>query len=69
MVQKLGARHLKFLQNDVEFAQQKDGLMKRRLGDEQTIQMIKGQEPGERTGDVCRRDGICPAPQLCAIFQ
>ena len=34
--------------------------MKRRLGDEQTIQMIKGQEPGERTGDVCRRDGMKP---------
>ena len=55
---KLWPACLKFIQNDVEFAQQKDGLMKRRFIDEQIIQMIKEQEAGERTADVCRRYGI-----------
>ena len=32
--------------------------MKPRFSDEQIIQMIKGQEAGERTADVCRRYGI-----------
>ena len=35
--------------------------MKRRFSDEQIIQMIKEQEAGERTGDVCRRYGISEA--------
>ena len=32
--------------------------MKTRFTDEQIIQMIKEQEAGERTADVCRRYGI-----------
>ena len=32
--------------------------MKPRFTDEQIIQMIKEQESGERTADVCRRHGI-----------
>jgi putative transposase len=32
--------------------------MKARFTDEQIIQMIKEQEAGERTADVCRRYGI-----------
>ena len=32
--------------------------MKARFTDEQIIQMIKEQEAGERTADVCRRHGI-----------
>lgn len=32
--------------------------MKPRFTDEQIIQMIKEQEAGERTADVCRRYGI-----------
>lgn len=35
--------------------------MKRRFRDEQIIKMIKEQEAGERTGDVCRRYGISEA--------
>lgn len=35
--------------------------MKRRFSDEQIIQMIKEQEAGERTCDVCRRYGISEA--------
>ena len=31
--------------------------MKRRFSDEQIIQMIKEQEAGERTADVCRGIG------------
>ena len=38
--------------------------MKRRFSDEQIIQMIKEQEAGERTGDVCRRYGISEATFL-----
>ena len=32
--------------------------MKARFTDEQIIQMIKEQEAGEKTADVCRRHGI-----------
>ncbi len=32
--------------------------MKARFTDEKIIQMIKEQESGERTADVCRRHGI-----------
>jgi putative transposase len=32
--------------------------MKPRFSDEQIIQMIKEQEAGEKTADVCRRYGI-----------
>ena len=32
--------------------------MKTRFTDEQIIQMIKEQEAGEKTADVCRRYGI-----------
>ena len=32
--------------------------MKLRFSDEQIIQIIKEQEAGERTADVCRRYGI-----------
>ena len=32
--------------------------MKPRFSDEQIIQIIKEQEAGERTADVCRRHGI-----------
>jgi hypothetical protein len=32
--------------------------LKTRFTDEQIIQMIKEQEAGERTSDVCRRYGI-----------
>ena len=32
--------------------------MKTRFTDEQIIQMIKEQEAGEKTADVCRRHGI-----------
>ena len=35
--------------------------MKQRFSDEQTIQMIKEQEAGERTADLCRRYGISSA--------
>lgn len=43
---------LKRVQMSVESAQQKD---------EQIIAMIKEQEAGEKTADVCRRHGISPA--------
>jgi len=36
--------------------------MKTRFTDEQIIQMIKEQEAGERTGDMCRRYGVSQAP-------
>jgi len=32
--------------------------MKKRFSDEQIIQMIKEQEAGEKTADLCRRYGI-----------
>lgn len=32
--------------------------MKKRFTDEQIIVMIKEQEAGEKTADVCRRHGI-----------
>ena len=32
--------------------------MKQRFTDEQIIQILKEQEAGERTADVCRRHGI-----------
>ena len=35
--------------------------MKERFTDEQIIAMIKEQEAGEKTADVCRRDGISSA--------
>ncbi len=35
--------------------------MKQRFSDEQIIQMIKEQEAGERTADLCRRYGISSA--------
>lgn len=49
------------LQNDVESAQQKDRPMKKRFTDEQIISILKEQEAGERTSDVCRRHGISQA--------
>ncbi len=35
--------------------------MKRRFSDEQIFGMIKEQEGGEKTADVCRRHGISSA--------
>lgn len=35
--------------------------MKKRFSDEQIIQMIKEQESGEKTADLCRRYGISQA--------
>ena len=35
--------------------------MKKRLTDEQIISILKEQEAGERTSDVCRRHGISQA--------
>ena len=35
--------------------------MKKRFTDEQIIQMLKEQEAGEKTADLCRRYGISPA--------
>ena len=35
--------------------------MKKRFTDEQIISILKEQEPGERTSDVCRRHGISQA--------
>jgi len=35
--------------------------MKARFTDEQIIAMIKAQESGEKTADVCRRHGISSA--------
>jgi putative transposase len=35
--------------------------MKQRFSDEQIIQMIKEQEAGEKTSDLCRRYGISSA--------
>ena len=35
--------------------------MKVRFTDEQIIAMIKEQEAGEKTADLCRRQGISPA--------
>ena len=35
--------------------------MKARFTDEQIIAMIKEQETGEKTADVCRRNGISSA--------
>ena len=52
---------LKSLHFDVESAQQKDGQMKKRFTEEQIIGILKGQEPGERTADVCRRHGVSQA--------
>jgi len=52
---------LELLQKDVESAQQKDGRMKKRFTDEQIISILKEQEAGERTADVCRRHGISQA--------
>lgn len=45
----------------VESAQQKDRPMKKRFTDEQIISILKEQEAGERTSDVCRRHGISQA--------
>lgn len=39
--------------------------MKARFTDEQIIAMIKEQEAGEKTADVCRRHGISSATWLC----
>ena len=54
-------RPLKLLQNDVESAQAKDRQMKKRFTDEQIISILKEQEAGERTAEVCRRHGISQA--------
>ena len=35
--------------------------MKKRFTEEQIIGILKEQEAGERTADVCRRHGISPA--------
>ena len=35
--------------------------MNKRFTDEQIISILKEQEPGERTSDVCRRHGISQA--------
>jgi len=35
--------------------------MKKRFTDEQIISILKEQEAGERTSDVCRRHGISQA--------
>jgi putative transposase len=35
--------------------------MKKRFTDEQIISILKEQESGERTADVCRRHGISQA--------
>lgn len=35
--------------------------MKKRFTDEQIISILKEQEAGERTADICRRHGISPA--------
>jgi putative transposase len=35
--------------------------MKKRFTEEQIIGILKGQEPGERTADVCRRHGVSQA--------
>jgi hypothetical protein len=35
--------------------------MKKRFSDEQIISMLKEQEAGDRTADVCRRHGISQA--------
>lgn len=35
--------------------------MKKRFTEEQIIQVIKEQEAGERTADVCRRHGVSQA--------
>jgi putative transposase len=35
--------------------------MKKRFTEEQIIGILKEQESGERTADVCRRHGISPA--------
>ena len=51
----------KLLHSDVESAQPKDRLMKKRFSDEQIISMLKEQEAGERTADVCKRHGISQA--------
>jgi len=42
----------------VESSQERGLQMKPRFSDEQIIQIIKEQEAGERTADVCRRHGI-----------
>ena len=36
--------------------------MKQRFTDEQILAIIKEQESGEKTADVCRRHGISSAP-------
>lgn len=33
--------------------------MKKRFTEEQIIRILKEQEAGEKTGEVCRRHGIC----------
>ena len=35
--------------------------MKRRLTDQQIIHMIRGQEPGLKTSEVCRKYGVSDA--------
>ena len=51
-----------FLQFEVESAQQGDGLMKRsRFSEEQIIGILKEQEAGATTADVCRRHGVSSA--------
>ena len=54
-----GARHCQF---SVESVSQGDGPIKRRrFSDEQIIGIIKEQEPGAVTADVCRRHGFSEA--------
>ena len=50
-----------FLHFVVGSAQRKDRQMKKRFSDEQIIAMLKEQEAGERTADVCWRHGISQA--------
>lgn len=54
-----GPELLDLRQLRVEAAQPKDEKIKPRFADEQIIQVIKGQEVGEKTVDVGKRYGIC----------
>ena len=40
--------------------------MKKRFTDGQIIQMLKEQEVGEKTADLCRRYGISQAVRRCS---
>ena len=49
-------------------AQQNDGQIKARFTAEQIMAMIKEQEAGEKTADVCRRDRVSQQ-RACDVFQ